>query len=472
MTQDGVSDIAARFADLPITFLQAELHRRQANGERPACGSDNTNRVYNFPLHVAALFLILILSTLACSFPLIVRCFPKLPVPHHALFISRHFGTGVLIATAFVHLLPTAYTNLTNACLPPFWTKTYPEMPGFIAMVSVIVVVGIEMFFAMRGAGHSHHVDFNQLRGHDGAAVERPAGRGRSTSFNSFRHVPLDDMDGDAAGRSPYVDTPQSPSSSLNKPLPRTPSPGREDVEDDDDDDLDLDELDPNVDDMQPLTRRTPDTEDDDQDLPMNGHANGDARPGFHKRKVSWADHDAGTHQARTPAVLPTAQEQRLVLQCLMLEAGILFHSVFIGLAVSVSTGSSFVVLLVAISFHQTFEGLALGSRIASIGSFSTSSYKPWLMCVMYGITTPIGQAIGLGVQGLYDPASELGLLMVGIMNAISSGLLIYAGLVQLLAEDFLSEASYAELRGKRRIQACASVVAGCTLMALVGVWA
>ncbi|KAF2217482.1 hypothetical protein CERZMDRAFT_108201 [Cercospora zeae-maydis SCOH1-5] len=371
-----------------------------AAGERPACGSDNTGREYSFPLHVFALLLILVLSTLACSFPLIVRCYPKLHVPHHALFISRHFGTGVLIATAFVHLLPTAYTHLTNPCLPPFWTDTYPEMPGLVAMISVLVVVGVEMFFAMRGAGHSHHVDFQQLRGgheHQAEAFsDRPAGRGRSTN-------------GD----------------------------------DDEDDDLDLDELDPHTDDLQPLTRKTSDSDDDD-DFPLNGHAN----------------------------ILPTAQEQRLIVQCLMLEAGILFHSVFIGLAVSVSTGSSFVVLLVAISFHQTFEGLALGSRIASIGSFSTSSYKPWLMCVMYGITTPIGQAIGLGVQGLYDPASQLGLLMVGIMNAVSSGLLIYAGLVQLLAEDFLSETSYAELKGKRRLQACASVVAGCTLMALVGVWA
>ncbi|KAM3420217.1 hypothetical protein BST61_g3507 [Cercospora zeina] len=482
MTPNGLSDISARSAaDLPLSLLHAELARRQAAGERPACGSDNSNREYSFPLHVFALLLILVLSTLACSFPLIVRCYPKLHVPHHALFISRHFGTGVLIATAFVHLLPTAYTHLTKPCLPPFWTDTYPEMPGLIAMISVLVVVGVEMFFAMRGAGHSHHVDFQQLRGgheHQAEAFsDRPAGRGRSTSFNSFRQVPLDDLDKDEQpGRSPYMDAPPTPhspaGSSLNKPLPRTPSPGK-DNDDDEDDDLDLNELDPHTDDMQPLTRKTSDSDDGD-DFPLNGHANGDTRPGTRKRKVSWATQGGSNsdHQAHTPAVLPSAQEQRLIVQCLMLEAGILFHSVFIGLAVSVSTGSSFVVLLVAISFHQTFEGLALGSRIASIGSFSTSSYKPWLMCVMYGITTPIGQAIGLGVQGLYDPASQLGLLMVGIMNAISSGLLIYAGLVQLLAEDFLSETSYTELKGQRRLQACASVLAGCTLMALVGVWA
>lgn len=35
------------------------------------------------------------------------------------------------------------------------------------------------------------------------------------------------------------------------------------------------------------------------------------------------------------------------------------------------------------------------------------------------------------------------GLLVVGIMNAISSGLLIFASLVELMAEDFLSDESW-----------------------------
>jgi len=61
---------------------------------------------------------------------------------------------------------------------------------------------------------------------------------------------------------------------------------------------------------------------------------------------------------------------------------------------------------------------------------------------------------------------------MVGIMNAISSGLLLFAGLVELLAEDFLSDQSYETLRGQKRLQACASVIAGAFLMALVGAWA
>lgn len=173
-----------------------------------------------------------------------------------------------------------------------------------------------------------------------------------------------------------------------------------------------------------------------------------------------------------TPRPMPTPDEQkRLMLQCLLLEAGILFHSVFIGMAISVATGPPFVVFLVAIAFHQTFEGLALGSRIAAL-RMPKNSIRPWLMVLAYGTTTPIGQAIGLVVHKFYDPQSQTGLLMVGFMNAISSGLLLFAGLVQLLAEDFLTEKSYKTLRGPTRVNAFLAVAGGAALMALVGAFA
>lgn len=210
----------------------------------------------------------------------------------------------------------------------------------------------------------------------------------------------------------------------------------------DSDEDLDLDELDPQSD------ARFVDEQRDERKVQPEEH--------------SQTNHGTTEHQ----------QQQKALLQCLLLEAGILFHSVFIGMALSVATGTSFIVLLIAISFHQTFEGLALGSRIAGITAFPNGSPKPWLMALAYGTTTPVGQAIGLLVHNLYDPYSQMGLLMVGVMNAISSGLLLFAGLVELLAEDFLSDHSYEVLKGARRLEACAAVVGGSMLMALVGAWA
>ncbi|KAK5172003.1 uncharacterized protein LTR77_003640 [Saxophila tyrrhenica] len=346
-------------------------------------------------------------------------------------------------------------------------------MSGLIAMVSVLVVVAIEMFFAMKGAGHSHSVDLEHLRsdgaGQGGRERQRASMDGRASgSFKRFRQGPIG---GQGEGeddvlmqpqRSPYSDNPGS----LDKPLPPPPeSEGNESESSD----LDLDELeeDDEADSAQLLSNTS---RAERKSTPIsNGHTS--SRPGLPSRGVSFAE-PLTSAIPPSPTSAKEANEQRLILQCLLLEAGILFHSVFIGMALSVSTGPPFLVLLVAISFHQTFEGLALGSRIAAIPSFSTTSLKPWAMSVMYGITTPIGQAIGLAVHTLYDPASQFGLLMVGCVNAVSSGLLLYAGLVQLLAEDFLSDQSYHDLQGRRRLEACGAVVAGSMLMALVGAWA
>lgn len=335
-------------------------------------------------------------------------------------------------------------------------------MPGLVAMTSVFVVVGIEMFFASKGAGHVHSTDYETL-GHDADAGLRPHhsrshsyGRysdGRPRANGQVPSIVLHDMESSEhlmGGRSP----------SLSIASPRTSiTPGHNDLHQgsavDDDDDSDL-ELSP-----EELETRKSDNVDPDTHL-LTGSAT-------HKQ-----DHAHNHDHHDTADVSPeksASQNQKLLLQCLLLEAGILFHSVFIGMALSVATGTSFIVLLVAISFHQTFEGFALGSRISAI-RFPSGSLKPWLMALAYGTTTPIGQAIGLAIHRLYDPASQTGLLTVGFMNAISSGLLLFAGLVELLAEDFLSDESYVILKGGRRLQACASVVGGAGLMALVGAWA
>jgi zinc transporter 1/2/3 len=320
-------------------------------------------------------------------------------------------------------------------------------MAGVVAMTSALIVVGIEMFLRTRGAGHSHshgqpweplstEEDGHNYRmsGTNGTArpikLRKKAYRRGKLGYN---HRPTDLSLGDIGSSQGLIDG----ASPLPESTPRANGNMRfhdgDDKDDNDkDSDLDFEELDP-------AAEPSIDVEDQTNHLPG--------------------------------ALSPEAEQKRLMIQCMLLEAGILFHSVFIGMAISVATGTPFVVFLVAISFHQSFEGLALGSRIAAI-NFSKSSPKPWLMVLAYGTTTPIGQAIGLLVQSSYDPHSETGLLMVGIMNAISSGLLLFAGLVQLLAEDFLSDKSYDILKGRRRWHAFTAVIGGATLMALVGAWA
>lgn len=341
-----------------------------------------------------------------------------------------------------------AFQSLTDPCLPYFFSKGYTPLPGFVAMVSAIIVVGVESFLTARGAGHSHshsHGFFdNDESDGDGEFQnvplhDHPGMSERRMTSHRPDALSLDDVEtqGLVAGVSPL------PESTPTAPIRRRKSTENEFDDGDSDLDLDMDELDP---------------------APVGNSHNG-AYASLTKPNTR-AD-------ASDPTLPPKSPEEtrRQLLQCLLLEAGILFHSVFIGMAISVATGPAFVVFLIAISFHQSFEGLALGSRIAAI-QFPKNSIRPWLMVLAYGLTTPLGQAIGLVVHKMYDPASMGGLLVVGFMNAISSGLLLYAGLVQLLAEDFLTEKSYRVLKGKKRLQAYLCVVGGALLMAIVGAFA
>ncbi|KAI2469827.1 Zinc/iron permease [Annulohypoxylon bovei var. microspora] len=446
------------WTSVPTHLLLAELERRHGSSkpdtERPACGSGDRG-AYDTPLHVFALFLILTLSVLACGFPLFSRQSARTRRANTIVFLSQHFGTGVLMATAFVHLLPTAFLSLTDPCLPPLFSVAYQPMAGLIAMVSVLTVAALESYLTTRGAGHSHshdHVwdsydedaeEIDSARVNGGLAAKRAAG-----------HRPADISLGDmSASQGLMADVSPLPNTTptIVPPPSSTRSFGRRSPEADDDDSDGHDEdLDINLNELDPVA------DDDAQPL---APSNGTARANRH------------SESAVSQVPLTPEEQKRRMLQCVLLEAGILFHSVFIGMAVSVATGPPFVVFLVAIAFHQTFEGLALGSRIAAI-QFPRSSVRPWLMVLAYGLTTPIGQAIGLAVHRLYDPLSQTGLLMVGIMNAISSGLLLFAGLVQLLAEDFLTEKSYKSLKGRKRRNAGLAVLAGATLMAIVGAFA
>ena len=297
-------------------------------------------------------------------------------------------------------------------------------------MIAVFVVVSIEMFFATRGAGHSHDNEWTRVPHETPVGLGLRGGELPRSEPHSNGHIPLRGLE-----------SPAEPS--MNGDLSNKPHTPRQNDSDSDLDDLDA--LDPITDESAHLSN-----------------------PSAHKHNR----HDS--FASRRSHHLPEDNPQKLFLQCLLLEAGILFHSIFIGMAVSVATGTAFVVLLIAICFHQTFEGFALGSRIAALipALFDASSPKPWLMALAYGATTPIGQAIGIWMHRMYDPNSELGLLMVGITNAISSGLLLFAGLVQLIAEDFLSDRSYETLKGKRRIEASLAVGLGGLLMAIVGAFA
>ncbi|KAL7273361.1 hypothetical protein RUND412_003797 [Rhizina undulata] len=433
------------------------------------CGGDKlSTEEYNVGLHVMALFVVLGQSTLACAFPLIAKKFPRLRIPPSFLFSARHFGTGVLIATAFVHLLPTAFTSLTDPCLPAFWNETYPAMAGAIAMAAVFFVTGVEMLFT-RGLCNGHY----SPEDHQEATLEagrksttlRDDGvgegleRGRASPSASLESLASERIGGaGGVGRVGFgmVGRRRSRSHSVGQGLQALEERNRPRITS-----SEMSVKDEIVPGPGTGSRGSPGSKLSSATI-LNNNGNRSKEEGIVDKETMFSFREQMT---------PDQQKKKALLQCALLEMGILFHSVFIGMALSVTEGPPFVILLIAIVFHQTFEGLALGSRIAML-SWKSRDVQPWLMALAYGATTPVGQALGLGMHSLYEPTSQTGLLLVGIMNAVSSGLLVFAGLVELLAEDFLSDESWRVLGGKRRVAACVCVLLGAFGMAFVGAFA
>jgi solute carrier family 39 (zinc transporter), member 1/2/3 len=154
-----------------------------------------------------------------------------------------------------------------------------------------------------------------------------------------------------------------------------------------------------------------------------------------------------------------------------ILEFGVIFHSIFIGLTLAV-TGDEFDVLYIVLVFHQTFEGLGLGSRLATAQWPKKKSWMPWVLGAVYGFTTPIAIAIGLGVRESFTPGSPRTLIVNGIFDSISAGILIYTGLVELMAHEFMFNPEMRKSSIKMMLFAYACMCLGAGLMALLGKWA
>ncbi|KAK6543048.1 hypothetical protein TWF694_006976 [Orbilia ellipsospora] len=162
------------------------------------------------------------------------------------------------------------------------------------------------------------------------------------------------------------------------------------------------------------------------------------------------------------------------LISVFIFEFGVVFHSVIIGLTLAV-TGDNFTTLYIVLVFHQTFEGLALGTRLAVVPFSKGRRSTPYIMAIAYGLSTPLAIAIGLAARKSYTSNSSKAILIQGIFDSISAGILLYTGLIELMAHEFLFSETFRPVRrGKRRrlFAAYGCMMLGAGLMALLGYWA
>ncbi|KAE8351630.1 Zinc/iron permease [Aspergillus coremiiformis] len=352
-----------------MDVLHTLLARDEDGGPAPAC---DTGNAYDgrLGLRISSIFVIMIGSMFGAVFPVIAGQFRRSKYLDWAFFVAKFFGSGVIIATAFIHLLAPAEEALTNECLTgPI--KEYSWVEGIILM-TIVVLFFVEMMvmrYARFGQSHAHEL------AHEHHHKEHTES---SSEVLNQRHIPGQDHLG-------------------------------------------------------------------------------------HSRE----------HQDPESAVHDTSLEEYMaqLTGVFILEFGIIFHSVFIGLTLAVS-GEEFVTLYIVLVFHQTFEGLGLGSRLATIDWPRSKRFTPYFLGIAFGLSTPIAIAIGLGVRQSYPPEGYTTLIVNGVFDSISAGILIYTALVELMAHEFMFSSSMRKAPIQHVLAAFFLLCLGALLMALLGKWA
>ncbi|KAJ1716949.1 zinc-iron transporter [Aspergillus flavus] len=338
-------------------FNASNVDLNTASKEDVLCFLALSDNDYNGHLgaRISSIFVILFVSSAFTFFPVVAKSLPSWKIPFGVYLFARYFGTGVIVATAFIHLLDPAYKRIgPKTCVGEsgYW--------GEYSWCAAIVLGSVMVIFLMDLAAEVY--------------VERKYGVHR---------------DEDATGA--FI---------------------------------------------------------------QGGHQSAAvAHNAYDQEKSMPLEQTTPAYRSDSESATAERSFKQQIAAFLILEFG-----------------SEFATLYPVLVFHQSFEGLGIGARMSAI-PFGKHTWLPWILCAMYGLTTPISIAIGLGVRTTYNPGSKVALIVQGVLNAISAGVLIYSGLVELLARDFLFDPD----RTKRRSQLSFMVfctLLGAGIMALIGKWA
>ncbi len=100
------------------------------------------------------------------------------------------------------------------------------------------------------------------------------------------------------------------------------------------------------------------------------------------------------------------------------------------------------------------------------------NNVKSLLMTLVYGVTTPLGVAIGIFMHSSFNPNSVDSLLVEGIFTSSSGGILIYTSLVELLAPEITSSPDFRKLSFGKQFILFFAVWSGAASMSIIGKFA
>lgn len=346
-------------------------------------------------LRVGSIFIIMAASAIGALTPIFLARQKKVRVPKMAFFICKYIGTGVIIATAWLHLLAPAIENLGDPCLESR-LGDYP-WPLAIGLWTVLLMFFVELMAARK----VDDVDLN--------SIAPSTDLDPAMEIIAMKKADSLDHDTDRQLRTASVDVERGAHEGNHTTIPGP---------------------------------------DNDVSYPPGGQ-----------------DHLAHRHEHQEGDSHGSLGGQ--LLSIFILEFGVVFHSVFIGL--TLGTTDELTILLVVLVFHQMFEGLGLGARLAISPWPEKKKWLPYVLGAIFAVSTPVGIAAGIGSRPNNANSQKL---INGIFDSISAGILMYTGLVELLAHEFMFNPHMRRAALKIQLFAFACVLFGMAVMALLAKWA
>ncbi|KAN0060707.1 hypothetical protein ACQY0O_007365 [Thecaphora frezii] len=320
-------------------------------------------------------------------------------------FVSKYFGAGVIVATAFVHLIYEAFIQLTSPCIKLAFAPTAPA----ISMASLFLIFVVDLLL-MRHIHRSTKAmkELKARRAKDKACIDSSQSIQASESMAT-----TDDV---------LVSVPNTPAS----PPALLPSGT------------------------------------------VSGADIGEKRVDA-ATIATMRDREQQLDQEEREADAKLAERVK-ELDVLVIEGGIVFHSVMVGLGLGTAPDAGFVPYFIAIVFHQMFDGFAIGTRMAAL-NFEKKRKKQIAMFLAYAFVTPVGIALGTGVRTVFEPNDPTTIIAIGVLDSLSAGVLLYGALVDMLAKDFLF-GPMLDASDVRLSVALVSLLFGAGVMSLMGKWA
>jgi len=383
---------------------------------------------YDRAFHIGACFIVIFVSFLGVVSTLIGKRNSCLQLPDLVIKIGKTLGTGIILACAFIHMLEPAADSFASECIGDI-SEEYGAYAFLFSMLSAIFMHNLSYILS----------EFAQAVTSAAKPLSLP------TSAVIFRE----------------------PSSSLSTSALIFLDPKKQAKSDE-------------TNGAQGSGMIPPPCEDDCH----SGEpcVNPCVNP-THEEALSPAhNHHHHHHHHHSPFIgssalaLPPAS---VFAQLLMIEFSLSAHSVIIGLALGIAPDDELKALLVALCFHQFFEGVSLGAKLSES---NTGSVLDWLLAVIFAISASVGMGVGISLIGttMLEVSGKSYLLSQGIIDAVCSGILLYLGFTFLLLDfpndvgQLIQKDDVKSSKWKRisiQVAMLSSLWIGAGAMAVIGRW-